>query len=396
MSKMIMSKPMALNGDEAITEAWKQINPDVVASYPITPQTIIVEKFSEFVNDGLVETEFIAAESEHSAMSACIGAAAAGGRAMTATASQGFALMWEMLFIASSMRLPIVMAVANRALSGPINIHCDHSDSMGGRDSGWIQLYSENVQEAYDNVFQAVRIGEDKRVRLPVMVCLDGFTTSHGVERVEIFDDSIRNFVGEYHIDHSLLDVDNPVTYGAMNLQNYYFEQKRQQIEAMNNSRPVIKEVGKAFEEISGRKYDFLEAYNMDNAEVALVVIGSTAGTVKALLNEEKDPRLGLLKMRTFRPFPAEELIQHLRGCKAVAILDRAGSYGGVGGPVYSEVRSALYDETEKPHIVSYIYGLGGRDTTKKMIKSVYTDLDSIAKSKDTPTPIRYLGVRGD
>jgi len=396
MSKMLTSKIMALNGNEAIAEAMRQINPDVVASYPITPQTIIVEKFSEFVNDGLVETEFIEAESEHSAMSACIGAAAAGGRAMTATASQGFALMWEMLFIASAMRLPIVMAVVNRALSGPINIHCDHSDSMGGRDSGWIQLYSENVQEAYDNIFQAIRIGEHKDVRLPVMVCLDGFTTSHCVERVEILDDSIKNFVGEYHIDHPLLDVDNPSTYGALHLQDYYFEHKRQQFEAMKNAKPVIKEVAREYEKLSGRQYGLLETYNMDDAELAILVLSSTAGTVKALIDETEDPSLGLIKMRTFRPFPEEELVQNLKGCKAVAILDRAGSYGGAGGPVFTEVRSALYDENEKPHIVNYIYGLGGRETTKQMIKSVYNDLASIAKTGE-PNPImRYLGVRGD
>lgn len=396
MSKMLTSKIMALNGDEAIAEAMRQINPDVVASYPITPQTIIVEKFSEFVNDGLVETEFIATESEHSSMSACIGAAAAGGRAMTATASQGLALMWEMLFIASAMRLPIVMAVANRALSGPINIHCDHSDSMGGRDSGWIQLYSENVQEAYDNIFQAIRIGEHKDVRLPVMVCLDGFTTSHCVERVEILDDSIKNFVGEYHIDHPLLDFDHPSTYGALHLQDYYFECKRQQFEAMKNAKPVIKEVAREYEKLSGRKYDLLEAYNMDNAELAILVLNSTAGTVKALIDETEDSRLGLIKLRTFRPFPGEELVQNLKGCKAVAVLDRSGSYGGAGGPVFMEVRSALYDETEKPHIVNYIYGLGGREITKQMIKSVYDDLDFIAKTGE-PNPImRYLGVRGD
>ncbi len=396
MNKLLTSKAMALNGDEAIAEAMRQINPDVVASYPITPQTIIVEKFSEFVNDGLVETEFVSTESEHSAMSACIGAAAAGGRTMTSTASQGFALMWEMLFIASAMRLPIVMSVANRALSGPINIHCDHSDSMGGRDSGWIQLYSENVQEAYDNIFQAVRIAEHKDVRLPVMVCLDGFTISHGVERVEIFDDSIKNFVGEYHIDHPLLDVDNPSTYGALNLQDYYFEQKRQQMEAINNSKTVIKEVGKEFEKLSGRKYDFLESYNMDEAELAIILLGSTAGTAKTFLDETKDTRLGLIKMRTFRPFPVEDLIKNLKGCKAVAVLDRVGAYGGAGGPVFTELRSALYDESETPHVVNYIYGLGGRDTTRMMIKSVYDDLSSIVKT-DKPEPVtRYLGLRGD
>ncbi len=396
MSKTLMSKAMALNGAEAVAEAMRQINPEVVASYPITPQTIIVEKFSEFVHDGLVDTEFLAAESEHSAMSACIGAAAAGGRAMTATASQGFALMWEMLYIAAAMRLPIVMTVANRALSGPINIHCDHSDSMGGRDSGWIQLYSENVQEAYDNIFQAVRIGEHKDVRLPVMVCMDGFTISHGVERVEVLDDSVRNFVGEYRIDHPLLDVENPVTYGSLDLQDYYFEHKRQQFEAMEQAIPVIEEVGRAYEEISGRKYSLIETYNMDNADFALMILGSTAGTVKSFLDKASNPQLGLIKIRTFRPFPTEEIVKHLKGCKAVAVMDRSASYGSAGGPVFPEVRSALYDEPEKPLIVNYIYGLGGRDTTMDMVKSVYSDLESIAKTGEVGSVMRFLGVRDE
>ncbi|MEE9585651.1 MAG: hypothetical protein V3W09_01980 [Nitrososphaerales archaeon] len=396
MSRTLMSKTMALNGAEAVAEAMRQINPEVVASYPITPQTIIVEKFSEFVHDGLVDTEFLAAESEHSAMSACIGAAAAGGRAMTATASQGFALMWEMLYIAAAMRLPIVMTVANRALSGPINIHCDHSDSMGGRDSGWIQLYSENVQEVYDNMFQAVRIGEHKDVRLPVMVCMDGFTISHGVERVEVLDDSVKNFVGEYRIDHPLLDVENPVTYGPLDLQDYYFEHKRQQFEAMEQAIPVIEEVGRAYEEISGRKYNLIETYNMDNADFALMILGSTAGTVKSFLDKASNPQLGLIKIRTFRPFPTEEIVKHLKGCKAVAVMDRSASYGSAGGPVFPEVRSALYDEPEKPLIVNYIYGLGGRDTTMDMVKSVYSDLESIAKTGEVGSVMRFLGVRDE
>ncbi len=391
-----MSKVMALNGAEAVAEAMRQVNPAVVASYPITPQTIIVEKFSEFVNDGLVDTEFLAVESEHSAMSACIGAAAAGGRAMTATASQGFALMWEMLYIAAAMRLPIVMGVANRALSGPINIHCDHSDSMGGRDTGWIQLYSENVQESYDNILQAVRIGEHKDVRLPVMVCMDGFTISHGVERVEVLDDSVKKFVGEYSIPYSLLDVERPVTYGSLSLQNYYFEHKRQQFEAMAQAKQVIKRIGLEFEELSGRKHDLTETYKMDNAELVIVVIGSTAGTVKSFLDDANNSKLGLIKIRSFRPFPIEEIVKSLKGCKAVAVLDRAISWGGAGGPVFTDTRSTLYDEPEKPIIVNYIYGLGGRDTTMDMIKKVYRDLESIAQKGQSDHTLRFLGVRGD
>jgi pyruvate ferredoxin oxidoreductase alpha subunit len=396
MSKITLAKEvMALNGAEAIAEAMRQVNPEVVASYPITPQTIIVEKFSEFVNDGQVDTEFLAAESEHSAMSACIGAAAAGGRAMTATASQGFALMWEMLYIASSMRLPIVMAVANRALSGPINIHCDHSDSMGGRDSGWIQLYAENVQEAYDNLLQAVRIGEHKDVRLPVMVCMDGFTISHGVERVEVLDDSIKDFVGEYHIEHPLLDVDKPVTYGAINLQDYFFENKRQQFEAMDNAINVIGEIGKEFEKLSGRSYDLIETYNMENAEFVIIVMGSTAGTVKSFLDETRNPNWGLIKIRTFRPFPIEAIVSQLKGRKAVAVLDRAPSFGAPGGPIFLDLRSSMYDIFDKPQIINYIYGLGGRDTNVNMIEKVYHDLEKLSTTKVNEV-VNFLGVRGE
>jgi len=393
-----VSRVVALNGGEAVAEAMRQIDPDVVASYPITPQTIIVERFSEFVSDGLVGTEFLAAESEHSAMSACIGAAAAGGRAMTATASQGFALLWEMLYVASSYRLPIVMAVANRALSGPINIHCDHSDSMGGRDSGWIQLYSENVQESYDNILQAVRIGEHREVRLPVIVCLDGFTVSHCVERVEVLgDDEAKRFVGEYHIDHPLLNVNDPVTYGPLDLYDYYFEHKRQQVEAMVHAKQVIVEVGREYGELSGRSYGLIEEYGMDGAEAAVVALGSTAGTVKAVIDESSDnPHIGLIKIRSFRPFPDEELSEELRGLKAVAVLDRSTSPGGFGAPVFTEVRSALYDESERPEVVGYIYGLGGRDVGVDLVKSVFDDLSDIVETGRVKKRISYLGVRGE
>ena len=395
MSKL--TNIMALNGNEAIAEAMKQINPDVVASYPITPQTIIVERFSEFVSDGLVDTEFLAAESEHSAMSSCIGAAAAGGRTMTATSSQGFALMLEMLYIASSMRLPIVMAVANRALSGPINIHCDHSDSMSGRDSGWIQIYSENVQEAYDNIIQAIRISENKDVRLPVMVCMDGFTTSHCVERVEILDEtSVKNFVGEYEMHNSLLDIEHPVTYGSLSLQDYYFEHKRQLLDAMDHAIPVINNTSEEFKKLSGRKYGLVEAYNMDEAEIAIIVIGSTAGTVKSFIDDSGNNKLGLLKIRFFRPFPSNEITNKLKNCRAVAVLDRALSPGSLGGPLFTEVRSAFYDEQTKPIILSYIYGLGGRDTTINMVSQVYQDLESTIKTGKTANLVNYLGLRGE
>jgi pyruvate ferredoxin oxidoreductase alpha subunit len=390
-------KKIALTGDEAVAQAMKQINPDVVAAYPITPQTEIVERFSEFVANGEVDTEFVAVESEHSAMSATVGASAAGGRVMTATSANGLALMWEVVYIAASTKLPIVMPVVNRALSAPINIHCDHSDSMGARDSGWIQLYSENAQEAYDNVIQAIRIAEEEKVRLPVMVTLDGFIISHALERVDLLEDEeVKNFIGEFKAVHPLLDVDHPLTYGPLDLYDYYFEHKRQQAEAMKFVPDTIKGIGKEYEKISGRKYDLLEKCSLDDAEVAIVVLGSTAGTVKEVVKNlrKKGRKVGMLKIRTFRPFPKEEILQALGRLKAVAVLDRSCSFGGYGGPVFSEVRSALLDSEKYPPVVNYIYGLGGRDIGIRDIEKAYSDLEEIAKTKKVKEPISYLGVR--
>lgn len=390
-------KSVALTGNEAVARAMKQINPDVVAAYPITPQTEIVERFSEFVANGEVDTEFVAVESEHSAMSACVGASAAGGRVMTATSSQGLALMWEVVYIAASTRLPIVMPVVNRALSAPINIHCDHSDSMGVRDSGWIQLYSENAQEAYDNVIQAIRIAEERKVRLPVMVTLDGFIISHALERVDLLEDEeVRRFIGEFKPVHPLLDVDHPLTYGPLDLSDYYFEHKRQQVEAMKFVPDTIKRIGKEYEKISRRKYDLLEKCYLDDAEVAIVVLGSTAGTTKEVVRglRKKGKKVGLLKIRTFRPFPKEEIVESLSNLEAVAILDRSDSFGAYGGPVFSEARSALLDSKKPPLIVNYIYGLGGRDIGMKEIEKVYSDLGEITRTKKIREPISYLGIR--
>ncbi|MBC7190605.1 pyruvate ferredoxin oxidoreductase [Candidatus Aerophobetes bacterium] len=392
-----MAKIVAMTGDEIAAEAMRQINPDVVAAYPITPQTEIVQNFSQFVADGLVDTEMVRVESEHSAMSACIGAAAAGARAMTATCANGLALMWEVLYIAASYRLPIVMAVANRALSGPINIHCDHSDSMGARDSGWIQLYSENCQEVYDNLIQAVKIAEDPQVLLPVMVCFDGFIISHGTERAEILEDEkVKEFVGEFKKDYPLLDIKNPVTYGPLDLFDYYFEHKRQQIEAIQNSYPVIERVGKEYEKLSGRSYGLVEGFNLDESEFVIMAIGSTAGTVKATIQElkEKGVNVGLLKIRCFRPFPQEKLQEILKDKTCVAVMDRAASFGAVGGPLFLETRSALYDLDKKPLLVNYIYGLGGREVTVEHIKKVVYDLEKIKKSGKIENLVNYLGVR--
>jgi len=398
MAKTLAKKILALTGDETAAEAMRQINPDVVAAYPITPQTEIVQNYSQFVANGMVKTEMVRVESEHSAMSACIGAAAAGARAMTATCANGLALMWEVLYIAASYRLPIVMAVVNRALSGPINIHCDHSDSMGARDSGWIQLYSENCQEVYDNLIQAVKIGENKNVLLPVMVCFDGFIISHETERVEILEDEeVKNFIGEFKIEHSLLDLKHPVTYGPLDLFDYYFEHKRQQVDAMEKAIPVIKEVGKEYGRLSGRSYELVEKFNMENADMVIVALGSTAGTIKATIEELKEngiENVGLLKIRAFRPFPYEDIQNNLKDKACIAVMDRSASFGALGGPVFLEVRSALYELNKRPLVINYIYGLGGRETSVEHIKKVVEGLNKIRKSKKVENLVNYLGVR--
>ncbi|KPU27524.1 pyruvate ferredoxin oxidoreductase [Caloranaerobacter sp. TR13] len=387
-----------LSGNEAVATAMKQINPDVVAAFPITPSTEVPQYFSQFVANGSVDTEFVAVESEHSAMSACVGASAAGARVMTATSANGLALMWEILYIAASSRLPIVMPVINRALSGPINIHNDHSDSMGARDSGWIQLYSEDNQEAYDNIIQAIRIAEHKDVRLPVMVCLDGFIVSHSVENIELLEtEKVKEFVGEYDpgLD-TLLNPEQPVAMGPLDLPPHYFEHKRQQAEAMKNAKKVILEIAKEFEALTGRKYGLFEEYKMEDAEVAIVVLNSTAGTAKEVVDElrEKGVKAGLIKIRVFRPFPVEELRDALKHVKAIAVMDKADSFSAAGGPVFVETRAALYDAETKPVVINYIYGLGGRDVRTNDIMKVYNDLLEIVETGEVKSVYNYLGVR--
>lgn len=386
-----------LSGNEAIAVAMRQINPDVVAAFPITPSTEIPQYFSQFVANGKVDTEFVAVESEHSAMSACIGAQAAGGRTMTATSANGMALMWEMLYIAASSRLPITLACVNRALSGPLNIHNDHGDSMGARDSGWIQLYSENNQEAYDNFIQAVRIGEHSDVILPVMVCQDGFITSHAVENLELLeDDKVKAFVGEYKPEHYLLNSKEPIAVGPLDLPNYYFEHRRQQAQAMINAKKVILDVARDFEKLTGRKYELFEKYKLDDAEIAIVIINSTAGTVKTVVDElrEKGIKAGLLKIRVFRPFPADEIAEALKHLKALAIMDKAEAFSAVGGPLFAEIKGALYGKTNTVMAINYIYGLGGRDVKADDIELVYTALQDIQKTGQIGETYRYLGVR--
>ena len=395
---MAQQKTLAVTGNVLVAEAMRQCAPDVMAAYPITPQTTIVEEFAKFVADGRVHTEYVTVESEHSAMSSCVGASAAGARVMTATSSQGLALMWEELHIAAGMRLPIVMANANRALSAPINIHCDHSDIMGARDAGWIILFAEDAQEAYDNTIMAVRIAEHPDVLLPVMTCLDGFITTHSIDRAQIMDDeTVKAFVGDYRPQYALLDTDNPVTHGSFSgLGGPFFEFKRSQRNAIDRSAAVIREVADEWSRICGRPFGMVEGWGMEDAEVAIVAIGSTAGNARHVARElrAQGARVGVLKVRCFRPFPFAELLEALADCKAVAVLDRAESFGAEGGPLFLEVRSALYDRAERPAIVNYIYGLGGSDVKLDLLRRVYSDLSDIADGAKVPGRLVYLGAR--
>lgn len=386
-----------LSGNEAAAIAMKQINPDVVAAFPITPSTEIPQYFSTFVSNGQVDTEFVAVESEHSAMTACIGAEAAGARAMTATSANGLSFMWEQIYIASSLRLPIVLSLVNRAVSGPLNIHNDHSDAMGVRDAGWIMLFSENNQEAYDNLLMAHRIAEHKDVLLPLMVCQDGFITSHSIENIELLeDDKAKAFVGTYKPEHYLLNAQEPMAIGPLDLQAHLFEHKYQQATAMRNAKKVIADVAKEFEELTGRKYSFFEEYKLDDAEIAIVCMNSTAGTTKFVVDQlrNKGIKAGLLKIRMFRPFPTEEIAKALSHLKAVAVLDKADSLNGAGGALFEDVTSAMFVNKVQVPTVNYVYGIGGRDTTAKDIESVYTDLTEIVNNNGTNDFYRYLGVR--
>jgi len=384
----------AITGHKAVAEAMRQIEPDVVAVYPITPQSEIAEYYADYVHNGLVRTELIPVESEHSALSACIGAAAAGGRVMTATSSQGLALMVEVLYIAAGLRLPIVMALANRSLSAPINIHCDHSDAYLARDSGAVQIFAESAQEAYDYTLMAQRIAEDMRVRLPVIVNLDGFTLTHTVQPVDLLEDEVaKKFVGEFKPFAPLLDVEHPVTWGAFAMPDYYFELKRAQEAGMEAVPAVFLEVQRAFAEVSGRRYEgFFEAYKLADAEYALVVLGSTAGTAKVAVDElrARGMKVGLLKPWLWRPFPGPAVAEALAHLKAVAVLDRAFSFGTMGA-LYEDVASALYPLEKRPILVNYIYGLGGRDIT---VPQLVQALEELPKIRRTEWALRYIGLR--
>jgi pyruvate ferredoxin oxidoreductase alpha subunit len=409
MKEQAKQETMALNGDEAVALAAKQCDVDVVAAYPITPQTIIVEKFSEYVANGEVKTEFVCTESEHSALTACLAASLTGARTFTASASAGLALMHEMLFVTSGCRAPVVMAIANRALSAPLNIHGDQSDSMAERDSGWIHIYVENSQEAYDSIIQAFKIAEDVDVSLPIIVGLDGFTLSHSLENVNVLaEDNVKQFVGDRQLPKVIthegktaplkLDPENPMTMGPIAFPNYYFEFKRQQQEGMNNALKRIQEVNSEYAKLTGRSYGngLIDAYKLEDAEIAVVCVGSTCGTLRVVVDElrQEGTKAGLLRLRTFRPLPVEDLRKALAKITAIAVMDKSMSFGGLGGAVFSEIRHALYDEKQHPPIVNYIYGLGGRDTSPRELRGVFEELMRIAKTGREEKQVNYLGLR--
>lgn len=385
-----------LSGNEAVAFAMKQINPDVMGAFPITPSTEIPQYFSTYVDNGQVDTEFIPVESEHSAMSTCIGAQAAGCRAISATSSCGLCYMAEMLYVAASDRLPITLAVSCRALSGPININNDHSDAMGVRDSGWLMLFAETNQEVYDNYLQAMRIGET--VNLPIMICQDGFITSHAIENIELVEDEkVKNFVGEYKPEHALLGKKTPMSVGAYATPVYYMEAKRQQAQAMIDAKDVIRKVGKEFGEMTGRTYDLIEKYQMDDAEEALIIIGSSAGTAKETIRKlrAQGKKVGLIKIRAFRPFPAQEIAEALKNVKAFAAMDKDDSFNSHCGPIYAETSAALYAAgISAPKGINYVYGLGGRDVRVESIQHVFAELEKIAESGELGETYRYLDVR--
>ncbi|MEZ0393721.1 MAG: pyruvate ferredoxin oxidoreductase [Desulfurococcaceae archaeon] len=400
-----------LNGDEAVAYAVKQSLVDVVSAYPITPQTIIVERISEYVADGVIKTEFVPVESEHSAMSVCIGAAATGARAFTATSSQGLALMVETLYIASALRLPIVMAVANRALSAPINIHNDHSDAYLMRDSGWVQLFVENVQEAYDTTIQAFRIAEDERALVPVAVNLDGFFLSHMTENVRVLPDkAVEEFLGghrkvpkvkvDYYAEEVPLALNpaRPLSFGNLDLYDFYFEHKVQQNEALRAVPEVVREVNRAWHELTGRSYGdgVVEPYGLEDADVVIVAMGSGAGTFRDAVRRARarGEKVGLLKLRLYRPFPHEDLARLLGDRKLVAIAEKGISLGSYG-PLFLDLAAALYGRRGAPELVNYIYGLGGRDLEPELALRAVEGLAEEARSGKIGPRFRYLGVRG-
>jgi len=364
MTQLEMARVVALQGDEAVAEAVRQCDVDVVAAYPITPQTIIVEKLAEFVAAGRFGGEFIPVESEHSALSACLGASATGARVFTATSSQGLAYMHEMLYNASGMRMPVVMAVANRALSAPLVLNADHGDMMGSRDSGWIQVYAENVEEIYDRTIQLFRLSEDPRVMLPSAINFEGFILSHDKERVRLInDETVRRFVGRPAPKHRL-DPKEPLTFGAIANPDNYYEFRMQQAEAMRHALTVFDETESEFEALSGRRYGAVDAYNTDDADKVAVVNGCAAGTMRAAARgmNSGGERVGVLAIKLYRPFPTGEVASHLRRAKSVVTMDRSMSLGAPSGPIAEDVKSTLRGAGMNQPVTSLVYGIGGRD----------------------------------
>jgi len=386
-----------MSGNEAVAYGIRQVNPDVMPAFPITPSTEIPQMVSTYIANGEVDTEFIPVESEHSSMSAAIGAEAAGARSLTATSSAGLALMWEELLLAASNRMPLVLTLVNRTLSGPININCDHSDGMGARDTGWIQIYAENNQEAYDNFLQAYPIAEHSDVHLPVMVCQDGFITSHAVENIELLaDDVVKDFVGEYEPEEYLLNPGKPIAVGPYSVTAYAMEAKKNQELALERSKEVILQVAKEFEKISGRKYGLFEEYRTEDADYIMLIMGSAAGTAKQAVDDLRlqGKKVGVIKLRVFRPFPAQELAQALKNCKAAAIMDRCESYNGNGGPLGSEVTAGLYRSKVMIETVNYIYGLAGRDFTVNEVYDVFSQLEDLVENGKEAEQYQYIGLR--
>ena len=392
-----MARKDRLSGNEAVAYAIKQVNPDVMPAFPITPSTEIPQMVSTYIANGQMDTEFIPVESEHSSMSATIGAEAAGARSLTATSSAGLALMWEELLLAASNRLPLALTLVNRTLSGPININCDHSDGMGARDTGWIQIYAESNQEAYDNFIQAYPIAEDPRVHLPIMICQDGFITSHAVMNIELLEDEeVKDFVGEYNPEEFLLNPGKPVSVGPYSVSNYAMEAKKNQEIALENAKEVILEVAEKFEKISGRRYGLFEEYKTDDADYIMLLIGSAAGTAKQAVDDlrAKGKKVGVIKLRVFRPFPAEELAEAVKNAKAVAIMDRCESYNGNGGPLGSEVMAGLFRSKVMITAVNYIYGLAGRDFTVNEVYDIFNELEECIENGTEPEQFKYIGLR--
>lgn len=388
-----MSKRVGMEVSLVIAEAARMANVDCIAAYPITPQTHIVEHLSELVADGHLDAEFIPVESEHSAMSVCIGTQAVGARTFTSTSAQGLALMHELLFIASAMRFPIVMAVVNRALSAPLNIWNDHSDIMASRDCGWIQIFVDNGQQAYDQTICAFRIGEDRRVLLPVAVNIDGFSLSHVVESVEFLSqEEVNRFLPPYQPLYRI-HPDQPVTMGAFAMPELYMETKKAHDVALRNSLPIIKEVWAEWKELTGREYAPLEEYYLADAEMAILAAGTICEVAMEAVDRlrEQGKRVGLLKLRLWRPFPFGELRQMASGLKKLIVIDRALSTGGPGGPVFSEIRSALYEQENRPQVFSFIAGLGGRDVPPEQIMAA---VDQAIKGPAKKEEYYLIGVR--